>query len=792
MEEQGSSCLPRVVRSLKGIDSLRGEGESLSELVEQLYTRVTHLEVESSRSLQTLSELEVIKRRMDDCSSIFLQADRFRMLVRNMDPIYESGDVTRMSEALAELVSSYSHLSSLSEFEGDKALVSRYTEKLESIVKPALTEAIEKHNTQQAIACIKTFQQINRAEQISIVFQKYFNQKVLQLWQSFDSSSSSTFVSPLHTSSGATTTTSTGGGSSASSSRPSSPAMVPNVAAGGVSSPSSSTPSNPIHSWIYMFFERLAPMIQHEVSWIPSAFSEPATLIAKLLISSLTQLLTMFDLQLRKLGIAQLVEVYVATKTFATGIDHLIVPLGTGLRFQIYSSLFAPFRKYQSQFNSLEGKWISTQLTAAGETSGRKNDPSGLISTISLHARTLFSTLETSIDHCIRFTDASEAESLEKLMTGQLLLCMNFASQKLQSLQPLLTSPSPSSSNIPSTSPFLATGDGPNVAIPISPPTPTIPTSNDWREDLFTHAVETLKIAVEMKNAMASLVQSFRSKLLSQKQVLFGESPLKPIYQQNAAVVPNLFLYQTPETVRSLARLLDQLDDPLYNPFEATTTMIDAFTSTVQYIMFETMFGFVRHQMSGFTKLANFAHETGHPFPAPQTYMKQIVEHFLVLPQVMEHIESEAEAQGQDQLTFLNLPARPFSVHSRPKYSNLSSSVLQASDLEAECEQIGFSVDWMVLVSKETQFLLASLILQLPQLSSFGVQQLESDVSHLFSVLSVLELKQEPVLEQVLQYCRVPASDFAALLIDTVDAEHKKMLILIGRSRRVLPTAQPK
>lgn len=771
MEEQGSSCLPRVVRSLKSIESLRGESEFLSELAAQLSTRVDHLEMESSRSLKTLSELEVIKRRMDDCSAIFLQADRFRILVRNMDPIYESGDVTRMSEALAELVASYSHLSSLSEFEGDKVLVSRYTEKLESIVKPTLTDAIEKHDTQRATACIKTFRQINRSDQISLIFQKHVNHKVLALWQSFDS------ITPTQSTSQQTRAKPNVEVGSSASSTPS-----------DLASSATSTSSAPITSWIAPFFEKLGPIVQHEVEWIPSILSAPDTFIAQLLISALNQLSTMLDAHFRKLDIAQFVNMYAATKAFASGIQHLIVPLGTGLRFQIYSALFAPFRKYQSQFHTLESKWIAAKLTSAGESSGRKNDPSDLISSISTHTITVFETLETSIDHCALFTDASEAEALEKLITAQLLLVMNSSSQRLQQLQPLLTSPS---SPVSTSSTQHGTRPGtPLASVPLAAPSTSIVLSNtEWREDLFQYSVATFKIAVEMKSALGRLERNFREKVLAQKAVLFGDQLLPSIYQQNSAVTPNLFLYQAPEAVRNLAHLMDRLQDPTYVLFDTTTKMLDAFLSTVQYIMFETMFGFIRQQMRGFAKSANFARESTNASPAPQGYVKQIVEHFLVLPQVMEHIENEAEEQSQDgEVPFLSMPVNPFAVLGRPTYPVISSSMVQNNPAEAPG---GFSVDWMVLVARETQLLLASHILQLPHLTSFGVLQLESDVSHLFSVLSVLELKQEEVLEQILHYCRVPASQFATLLTETIDALHKKMLIMIGRSRRVLPSAPP-
>jgi hypothetical protein len=771
MEEQGGACLPRVVRSLKEIESLRGESESLCELVNQLQERVSNLEMETSKSVKTLSELEVIKRRMDSCSSVFLQADRFKILLRNMDAIYDSGDVPRISSALAELVQSFSNLSSLAEFEGDKALVSRYTERLEAVVRPKMMEAFESHNTQQAQECMKTFQQINRSDQISLIYQRHFNQKVLQLWQTFDPSGNVNTVNIKEASNQGN-----------SISRPSTPATSSNN--------QTHTLTPLLQTWIDKFFSTLAPIIEQEVKWIPLVFSDAPTLIAKLLIGSMAAISTQFDNQLRKLDIKQLVEVYKATKSFGSQIDPLIVPLGIGLRFQIFQAVFSPFRKYQQQFFALETKWISNHIP--GDATGKK-DAATLIDAISTHTQSLFDALHTSIDHCIGFTEAVEVESLQKLIPTQIVALLGFASQNLQALQPILSPLSAHAYGTASSSSSQGTSSTTKQTPGIAPGTlasaSSLTDSGEWREDLFTLAVNAIKAAVNLKNSLNKLTATFRAKIISQKSTLFSDQSLKDIVQQNIQVPPNLFLYQPQESIKKLAKLFDDLDQPEYEPFAACPKMVNAFISTVQFITFETMFGFIRQQMNGFSKIPNFGKEfTGQGSPAAQSYMKQIVEHFLILPQVMELMEHQSEEQGQDEISFINLPVQPFDVLGRPKYFGLSPSLL-IQDPENQEEPSGFSVDWMVLIARETQLLLASCILQLPRLSAFGVQQLEADILHLFSVLSVLELRQEPLLEQILEYCRVPANEFAQLLGDTVDAEHKKVLILIGRSRKILPTS---
>ena len=747
MEEQGAACLPRVVRSLKEIEVLRGESESLSELIDHLHGRVGTLEVETSASVRTLSELEVIKRRMDSCSSVLLQADRFKVLLQSMDEVYESGDVPRMSAALSSLVSSFSNLSNLAEFEGDKALIARYTERLESLVRPKMLKAFETHDTAQALACIATFRQIDRAEQIALVYHKLFNQKVLTLWQTFDPPQAA--PPPTDLQAGKTL------------SRPSTPSIVPPQASN--LPPSNQTPSKPIDSWITTFYTQLSTLFQQEVAWTPTIFPDAPTAIAKLFISALTQQGTLIDAHLRKLDILRLTAVYSATKAFASSIDFLVVPLGPGLRLQVFQSLFAPFRKFQSQYVVLESQYIDNGLGASGNIPS-SNDSKALLQALTNYAKSLFAMLHTATDHCIRFTEAAEAEALHKLVTARISSLIQIANQTLQNLRTTLLGPKSTSFN-----------------------TFNYETS-EWNENIFNQAIDATKFAAHLVNLFRRFSQHFRTQVLSQKSALFGEDALEAVIQLQEPVTSNLFLYQSVEGMKSLAKLMLLLTDPAADPFESSAKIISEFTSATQLLVFETMFGFIRHQMSSIPKQANFAREASNASPAAQSYIKHVVEHFLVLPQVMEAMEHEGEENTVEEVTYLNLPVQPFEFVGRPKYLGFAASVASSAEgIEDEESNSGFSGDWMDIVARETQLLLSSQVLQIPHLTSFGVQQLDTDVQHLFSVLSVLGLHQEPLLEQILEYCHVPNTDFTTLLSETNDLERKKMLILLGRARRVLP-----
>lgn len=741
MEEQGAACLPRVVRSLKEIEALRRESESMSDMIDFLQNGIGNLQVESSNSVRAVSELEVIKRRMDSCSGVLLQADRFKVLLQSMDEVYESGDVPRMSAALSALVSSFSNLSNLTEFEGDKALIARYTERLEALVKPKMIKAFESHDTKHALTCIATFRQIERADQITLVYHKLFNQKALSLWQRFDPPQP---TAPKDTSTGTKT--------------PQSSTPQPGNLPASTSNPASQ-PSKPIDSWITTFYTQLAELFKEEVAWTPNIFPDAPTAIAKLLISALTQQSALMDSHLRKLDILRLTSTYAATKSFATSIDFFVQPLGPGLRLQVFQSLFAPFRKYQSQYAVFESQFIDSGLGASA-TISLTTDAAGSLKALTNFSTSLFALLQTSTDHCIRFTEAAEAEALHRLIQARLTSLADLSTQTLQKLRAALLGPKASHN----TSSYDST---------------------EWCEESFLQAISATKVAASLINQLRRLSAHFRSQILAQKPTLFGDETLESVIERQEQVTSNLFLYQPAESVKALAKLLLVLEDPSQDPFAKGTSLITGFASQAQFIVFETMFGFIRHQLATTSKLPAFAKDSVSGTPAAQSYIKQVVEHFLILPQVMESMEHEGEETSTDDVTFLTLPVRPFAIAGSPKHLGLAPS---ASAIPEEEEQSsGFSGDWMEIIARETQLLLASSIIQIPHLTAAGVQQLDADIMHLYSVLSVLGLEQEPLLEQILEYCHVPTAEFSTLLSETNDLERKKMLILLGRARRVLP-----
>lgn len=778
---------------MREIESLLSESDALSDSISQLNDRVGNLELETSASVRTLSELAVIKKRMDSCSSVLQQADRFRIQLRSMDDVYESGNVAKMSAALSSLVSSFSSLSNLSEFEGDKALVLRYTERLEALVKPKMIESFEKHDTPQALACIATFRQIERSDQIALIYHKYFNQKVSALWQKYDfslpgaSSGSNASYSHLtnstkeNTQIGAPTATLGTKNSQSSFSKNPTPSPSPLMP---TNSPSTTPlPSQCIDNWISTYFEELTPLLSSEIAWIPNVFPDAAPAIAKLLIAALTQISTLFDFNLRKLDISVLADVYQRTKKFASLIDPLVAPLGAGLRFQVFQALFAPFRKYQLQYSSLESHWLWEKYSDFESTTPPLTTPDAIINTLNARAEAVFAHLHCALDHCIQFTEAAEAANFLGLATAKIYSLLNLAESNISAmLAPMLVASigtTISGSHLQSSS---------SASLQIN--SPLIADSLEWKEELFLKAIDATKTAATVKNLFENFVAVYRAKVMAQKTILFGDQSLQQVIETENRTTTNLFLYQGTEEVKKLAQLFIDLEQPDRDLMSSCTAKWLSMTSSTQFIVFESMFKFIRHQMMNFTKLPQFVREGAtNASPAAQSYIKQIVEHFLVLPQALEALESESD----EETAFLSLPIDPFAVNGRPKYFGIAPSLLlskKKDDAEAEEETSGFSSLWMEIVAQETQLLLASNILQLAHITNYGVDQLEADILHLFSVLSVLSLKQEPILELLLQYCRVPSSDFATLLADTNDLEHKKMLILLGRSRRVLPSSK--
>jgi hypothetical protein len=148
---------------------------------------------------------------------------------------------------------------------------------------------------------------------------------------------------------------------------------------------------------------------------------------------------------------------------------------------------------------------------------------------------------------------------------------------------------------------------------------------------------------------------------------------------------------------------------------------------------------------------------------SPLGYIKFIVEHLLILPQVLEPYDSH---EALEKIAFDEIRSTAAPVNAT------AAGFIEKDDDDDESgkgRSSGYAAQWISEVTRATQTLYLSKIFEIPRLSTYGAAQLATDIGHLFNVLNVLGISPMRPLEVTQKCLKAPAVSY-----DTVIANLSK------------------
>lgn len=171
------------------------------------------------------------------------------------------------------------------------------------------------------------------------------------------------------------------------------------------------------------------------------------------------------------------------------------------------------------------------------------------------------------------------------------------------------------------------------------------------------------------------------------------------------------------------------------------------------------MFAYVRDKLAYVPSFDEWTKETHGGIVlnfslSPLGYIKLIVEHLLILPQVLEPYDQH-EALGRISVADLRSVGPSFAVPVDADVDDGDSGHGSSS---------GFASQWINEVCRATQTLFLAKIFEIPRLNNYGASQLAIDINHLFSVLGVLGIAPLRAMSVVQQSLKSSEAQFPALL----------------------------
>ncbi|XP_054816180.1 conserved oligomeric Golgi complex subunit 7 [Prosopis cineraria] len=734
LEEQSAASLLRVPRASRDVVRLRDDAISLRLAVSGILQKIKKAEGSSAESIAALAKVDIVKQRMEAAYETLQDAAGLTQLSSTVEDVFASGDLPRAAETLANMRHCLSAVGEVAEFANIRKQLEVLEDRLDTMVKPRLTDALtnRKVNVAQDLRAILI--RIGRFKSLESQYTKVHLKPITKLWEDFDSRQ-----------------------------RANKSANEKNenerLASGG--EVHSVAPLISFSSWLPSFYDELLLYLEQEWKWCTLAFPEDyKSLVPKLLCETMTAIGSSFishinlaigdavpetkalakglldilsgDMQkgikIQTKHLEALIELHNTTGTFARNIQHLFSDSDLQVLMDVLKAVYLPYESFKHRYGQMERAILSSE-TAGVDLRGavirgvgaQGVELSETVRRMEESIAQVIVLLEAAVERCINFTGGSEADELILALDDVMLQYISTLQETLRSLRTVC-----GVDNI---------GDGPSKremdkkdGNQSTRRVDLISNEEEW--SIVQGALQILTVADILTSRASVFEASLRATLarlstslslsvfgssLDQNQVTSGTED--GLGGRAALDVASLRLVDVPEKAKKLFNLLNQSKDPRFHALPLASQRVAAFADTVNELVYDVLISKVRQRLSDVSRLpiwSSVEEQSAFPLPTfsayPQSYVTSVGEYLLTLPQQLEPL-----AEG-----------------------------ISNSDTSEEAQF--FATEWMFKVAEGATALYIEQLRGIQYISDRGAQQLSVDIEYLSNVLSALSMPIPPVL----------------------------------------------
>ncbi|KAK4285179.1 hypothetical protein QN277_001912 [Acacia crassicarpa] len=774
LEEQSAASLLRVPRSSRDVVRLRDDAISLRSAVSGILQKIKKAEGSSAESIAALAKVDIVKQRMEAAYETLQDAAGLTQLSSTVEDVFATGDLPRAAETLANMRHCLSAVGEVAEFANIRKQLEVLEDRLDTMVKPRLTDALTNRKVNVAQDLRGILIRIGRFKSLESQYTKVHLKPITNLWEDFDSRQRANKSASEKN----------------ENERLASGREVHSVA-----------PSISFSSWLPSFYDELLLYLEQEWKWCVLAFPEDyKILVPKLLCETMTAIGSSFishinlavgdavpetkalakglsdilsgDMQkgikIQTKHLEALIELHNTTGTFARNIQHLFSDSDLQVLMDVLKAVYLPYESFKQRYGQMERAILSSE-TAGVDLRGavirgvgaQGIELSETVRRMEESIPQVIVLLEAAVERCISFTGGSEADELINALDDVMLQYISTLQETLKSLR-----------TVCGVDNF---GDGPSKREMDKKDG----SQNTRRVDLISNeeewsivqgALQILTVADSLTSRASVFEASLRATLarlstslslsvfgssLDQNQVTNGTED--GLGGRAALDVASLRLVDVPEKAKKLFSLLNQSKDPRFHALPLTSQRVAAFADTVNELVYDVLISKVRQRLSEVARLpiwSSMEEQSAFPLPTfsayPQSYVTSVGEYLLTLPQQLEPL-----AEG---------------------ISNTDNSE------EAQF----FATEWMFKVAEGATALYIEQLRGIQYISDRGAQQLSVDIEYLSNVLSALSMPIPPVLA-TFQTCLSTSRDQLKDLLKTDSGNQLDMPTanLICKMRRV-------
>ncbi|KAK6155863.1 hypothetical protein DH2020_010111 [Rehmannia glutinosa] len=742
LEEHSSGALLRVPRASRDVLRLRDDALSLRSSVANILLFLKKAEGSSAESIATLAKVDTVKRRMEAAYETLQDAAGLTQLSSTVEDVFASGDLPRAAETLANMRHCLTAVGEVAEFANIRKQLEVLEDRLDSMVQPRLTDALNNRKVNVAQEMRGILIRIGRFKSLESYYTKVHLKPIKKLWEDFDLRQQSSKLANEKN-------------------------EVERVSG---SFDSQSNLSIMFSRWLPSFYDELLLYLEQEWKWCMLGFPEDyRNLVPKLLIETMSSIGASFvsrvnlatgdvvaetktlgkgildilsgdmpkGVKIQTKHLEALIELHNITGSFARNIQHLFSDSDLHVLLDTLKAVYLPYETFKQRYGQMERgvlsggiagldlRGVSTRIIGVqgvelSETVRRMEESIPQVILL----------LEAATERCISFTGGSEADELILALDDVTLQYISALQGNLKSLRAVCGVDVP----VDTVGAKKETGSDRKEAASHARKVDFMSNEEEW--SFVQGALQILTVAECLTSRTSVFEASLRSTLarlstnlslsvygssLDQNQSHMasddGSGEMSTAGKASLDVAA-LRLVDVPEKARKLLNLLEQSKDLRFHALPLASQRVAAFAEAVNELVYDVLILKVRQHFSDLSRLpiwSSVEEPSAYPVPSfsayPQSYVTNVGEYLLTLPQQLEPL-----AEG-----------------------------IANSDANAEEAQF-FATEWMFKVAEGATALYVEQLRGIQKITDRGAQQLSVDIEYLSNVLSALSMPTPLVL----------------------------------------------
>eukprot|EP00241_Pyramimonas_parkeae_P016908 CAMPEP_0114299448 /NCGR_PEP_ID=MMETSP0059-20121206/12979_1 /TAXON_ID=36894 /ORGANISM="Pyramimonas parkeae, Strain CCMP726" /LENGTH=798 /DNA_ID=CAMNT_0001421921 /DNA_START=64 /DNA_END=2460 /DNA_ORIENTATION=+ len=691
LEDHSTQALQRVPRALGEVARVKADGESMQGAVNGLLQKLMEAQASSQNSVQLLSEVDAVKRRLESAKETMGEASGLAELMESVEDVFAGTDLKLMASTLVRMRRGLKVVGSVPEFNNGRERVAALEDRLESVVGPALAEALGSHDASKAQELCDILVAIGRYSALEKQYIVSRMKPLAGLWEQYEASEFESFV-----------------------------------------------------DWLPSFYDAAILHLQQEARWCVSVFPEHHSQMLVQLMNSLLERTqdsyvkrlhdTLAEAQASAFqeevdtseaaaiasggSLLALLAAHAAASTFTRGLKEVLTGIGAqGEAVQkVLARAFAPFEQHKAKYGEVERRQLATEVAAIDFSMGPDLDDT--IHRMSVAVPGVASLLEVAVDRCIAFTSGTEVEALLSALDQVVLQFVAALSGVLAQMRThFRLAPEPNSQ-------AASAAEEGEDAVPKEERDANDEGGASGVEDGSEHvqsALQLLSISGGLLAQLGSFEATLRNTLielgtrLATVHRVLESGDEAGILSASIAGLEAAYirLHPNPDKARRLVALLEQASDARFHALPRATPRAASFQDDIHTLVYDVLMSKVRAHVHNLGSRAHWSatdSSTTFDLPSfsayPQEYVTTVGEYLLTLPQ---QLESLSAGSGQDN---------------------------REGD---EADDVAFfASSWLTKVALGTAEMYLEQLLRIETLSDKGAQQAAADLEYLCNVYAAL------------------------------------------------------